>query len=287
MKRLLTITSILVLLILCHHRSNTVEDIQNEKKNEGSDTVSDTTVTAVYEAPDIIAPDKTGSEADRKIIKTANIKLELRDLETFNTHIRKTIQQFGGYIASEQQANTDDQLENTITVKIPSDRFETFINSLKGSDIKVIERSITSEDVSAEFIDSKSRMEARKQVRQRYFELLRDAKKMSDVLSIQNEINSTQEEIEAATGRMKYLSAQSAFSTVHLTYVQYVTAKLPQSDSYFTKLMQAFANGFEVIGSVLLVFVSLWPLLIVAIIAWLLAKRTKIFSVKAQNKTRS
>jgi hypothetical protein len=52
-------------------------------------------------------------------------------------------------------------------------------------------------------------MEARKKVRDRYIELLKQAKNMSEVLQVQNEINNTQVEVEGAAGRI-------ACSVIHL-----------------------------------------------------------------------
>ena len=49
---------------------------------------------------------------------------------------------------------------------------------------KINEKQITSEDVSAEYVDSRSRLEAKKQVRFRYLELLKGAKNMSDITEV-------------------------------------------------------------------------------------------------------
>jgi len=45
---------------------------------------------------------------------------------------------------------------------------------------------------------------------------------MKEILEVQSEINSIQEEIESAEGRINYLSHSAAFSTIHLKYVQYI-----------------------------------------------------------------
>ena len=79
------------------------------------------------------------------------------------------------------------------------------------------EKKITSEDVTTEVIDTRSRLEAKKQVRLRYLDLLKQAKNMEEILSVQSEINGIQEQIESAAGRMEYLQHSSSFSTIHLT----------------------------------------------------------------------
>jgi hypothetical protein len=45
---------------------------------------------------------------------------------------------------------------------------------------------------------------------------------MKEILQVQQEINSIQEQMESASGRINYLSHQSAYSTIHLQYFQYL-----------------------------------------------------------------
>jgi hypothetical protein len=291
MKTLLICMAISMVIFSCKNETEKTQGIvindlamsetrQEEKNKIKEDEISDTTATAQFAPPRIIA-DKVALDLDRKIVKTADIRLELEKFEDFNKSIRKAIKQYGGYIANEQQQNTDYQLQSIISIKVPVSRFEDMVNSFGGEGIKVLELSISTEDVSDAYVDSKSRMEARKQVRARYIELLKDARKMSDVLSIQNEINSTQEEIEAAAGRMQLLQNQSAYSTINLTYFQYLNGKLPEQPNFFTKVSEAFSNGFHVVGSVVLVFISLWPLVIVGFVIYMIARRYKPAKVKS------
>ena len=94
------------------------------------------------------------------------------------------------------------------------------MNGLSASEIKLVERKIVSQDVTGEMIDIKSRQEAKKQMRLKYLEFLKESKNMEEVLKVQNEINGIQEDIEAATIRVKYLSHHDACSTINLTFYQ-------------------------------------------------------------------
>lgn len=215
---------------------------------------------------------------DKKIIKTANITLELKDYKGYSTSIHAKIKSFGAYIAQEQQSETDDQIVNSLTIKVPVDQFDELVNALPGEGIRIIEKNISTEDVTGEVIDTKARLEAKKQVRERYLELLKQAKNMEEILQVQNEINSIQEDIESAAGRINYLVHASAYSTVNLKYYQYLNG-LTQKDlepGFFSKLSEAFKNGTSVITSLVLFFISIWPLMIVAITAVFYFKRIRI-----------
>lgn len=212
---------------------------------------------------------------NKKIIKTGSLNVEVKEYEKFNQLVHTAANKFGGYIADEQQTETDYKIENTITIKVPVDQFQSAVDYLTNGDGKMNEKKISSEDVTTQYVDTKSRLEAKKQVRLRYLDLLKQAKNMEEILQVQNEINEIQEEIESAAGRINYLSNASAMSTIHLTFYQVLnaTAADPDNRSLWEKVKTAFLTGWNGVGDVLIGLVYIWPLLIiVAVIAWWLKR---------------
>ena len=218
------------------------------------------------------APVKTASNADwdKKIIKTANLRLEVKDFKKYNENVHKTVKQFGAYIAQEEQNLSDEKSETVISIKVPVDQFETMMNQLPGADVKVLERKITTEDVTGEVVDTRSRLEAKKQMRLKYLEFLKQSKNMEEVLQVQNEINSIQEEIESAAGRVEFLSHQSAYSTIHLSFYQPMSGYKPDpgSPSFFTRVTGAFRTGASWIADLFVGLVSVWPLLLIVLMIY-------------------
>jgi hypothetical protein len=53
-----------------------------------------------------------------------------------------------------------------MVIKVPVDQFENLMNSFSGEGIKVIEKKISSDDVTGEMVDTKSRIETKRQVRE-------------------------------------------------------------------------------------------------------------------------
>ncbi len=212
---------------------------------------------------------------NKKIIKTAALNVEVKDYQKFNQLAHSSANQFGGYIADEQQTETEYKIENIITVKIPVDQFQSAVDFLTTGDGKINEKKISSEDVTTQYVDTKSRLEAKKQVRLRYLDLLKQAKNMEEILQVQNEINDIQEEIESAAGRINYLSNASAMSTINLTFYQVLNASAKDADhiSFWTKTKTAFASGWNGLGDVLVGIVYIWPLLIGIVLAVFLIKR--------------
>src|SRR5689334_9909029 len=172
------------------------------------------------------------------------------------------VKRYGAYIAGEQQTESDTRIENSLTIKVPVALFEDLMNSIGGDGTKVLEKTISTEDVTGEVVDTKSRIEAKKQVRDKYMELLKQAKTMKDILAVQEEINNIQEDLEAASGRVAYLSHSAAYSTINLTYYQYLNGNSADTAEppFLTKVKEAFATGGTIITNILLFLISVWPL---------------------------
>ena len=198
--------------------------------------------TSVSKAP---VPVQTAADWDKKIIKTATLKLEVKDFNGYAANIYKTVKQFGGYIAEETQNSSDEKFESMLTIKVPVVQFELMMNQLPGEDVKVVERKITTEDVTGEMVDVKGRLEAKKQMRQRYFDFFKQAKNMQEVLQVQAEIDELQESMESAAGRVNYLTHQSAMSTIHLTFYQPLEGFRNGGNkiSYLSQIGDAFLTG--------------------------------------------
>ena len=221
---------------------------------------------------------------DKKIIKTADLKVEVKDFKSYTDRVHQAVKQFGGYIAQEEQHLSDEKSENVISIKVPVAQFEDMMNQLPGGDVKVMERKITSEDVTGEVVDTRSRLEAKKQMRLKYLDFLKQSKNMEEVLQVQNEINGIQEEIESASGRVGYLTHQAAFSTINLTFYQPMAGYKPTTDapSFGTRIAAAFKSGAGWVGELFVGLISIWPLLLVITVLVALWKKMRSPKVTAQ-----
>ena len=248
----------------------------------------------------IIATDSTGkintqvlqgttgqnSDWDKKIIKTAFLKLEVKDFKAYTQIVHNAAKQYGGYVANEEQNESEGKIESTISIKVPVEQFESIMTQLPTSAEKIVEKKITTEDVTGEVVDTKSRLQAKEQMRLKYLEFLKQAKNMEDVLKVQSEINDIQEEIESASGRVNYLSHQSAYSTINLTFYQPLAGYNPGNDNpgFLTKLISAFKSGFNFLAEIFIGAVSIWPLFLLVIIAWIFYKRHSLVLISAKQK---
>ena len=112
----------------------------------------------------------------------------------------------------------------------------------------------------------------------KYLELLKQAKNMNEILQVQNEINSIQEDIEAANSRVTYLQHASAYSTINLTYYHFINGSTPKDEKpdFFTKMSKAFSIGTSFVSNLALFLNSIWPLMLSGIGVMIYLKKIKL-----------
>lgn len=215
---------------------------------------------------------------DKKIIKTAVLNVEAKNYKTFNDLVHDQVKQAGGYVAGEEQTKSDYKIENVVTIKVPVDQFDNLVRSVTSTkDENVVSQKVTSQDVTGEVVDTRSRTEAKRQVRLRYLDLLKQAKNMEEILKVQQEINNIQVEIEAGSGRVGYLTHAAAYSTIELTFYQVLNAQAeqPEKPGFGIRVLNALGNGLNWVGEMLVVLLTLWPLWLCAGGVWWVIKKYK------------
>ena len=259
-------------------QSDQRDDLQKKESRQEEDDTSRTTFQTTSAAGTI--------DWDKKIIKTGSLTLEVKDFKKYSEVLSGAVKQYGGYIANEEQNQSEEKLESLLSIKVPVEKFDDLMNQLPDGAEKMIGKKISTDDVTGEMVDVKSRLQAKEQMRLKYLEFLKKSKNMDDVLKVQAEINDIQESIEAASGRMNYLKHQSAYSTINLIYFQPKPGYQPTNDhpGFFTRIIAAFKSGYDFLAEILIGIISIWPLILLVTIGVVMFKRISMKGVIAKQK---
>lgn len=292
--------ALFIFIFSCNKSVNSDSKLESKDLELGAPMENNkATSNEVTSTMNIMLPDSTAASSqiilqgasqnpgwDKKIIKTAFLKLEVKDFKLYNDIVHKAAKQYGGYIANEEQNQSEGIIESTISIKVPVAQFEPIMLQLPTTAEKIVEKKITTDDVTGEIVDTKSRLHAKEQMRLKYLEFLKQAKNMEDVLKVQSEINNIQEEMESASGRINYLSHQSSYSTINLTFFQPLAGYKPANDNpgFLTRAAESFKNGFNFIGELFIGFISIWPLILLGLITWVYLKKRAFALTAAKQK---
>jgi len=243
-------------ILSCEHRSELLLD---------SEAANDVMLSVEYSQPN-----EKQTKVQSSIIKTANYRFQVENVDTSTKNIESIVKQYGGAVSDMNLITISSEVSNTFTIRVPSQNFEQLMNALGADALFTNFKRISTEDVSEEFVDIESRLKTKKEVRDRYVDILKNkAKTVTDVLKAEEQIRILQEEIEAKEGRLRYLQSKVSFSTIHLEIYQRVTfQETPDvfEKPYVVKAKQGFFNGWSIIVGLSLFLVNIWPLLFLGIV---------------------
>lgn len=195
---------------------------------------------------------------ERMLIKDANISFETKNIEETRQQIVDAINKNNGYLSNEDASVYSQQNHYTMTIRIPSTKFETFLSEATKGVRNFDNKNISAKDVTQEFIDVEARLKTRKELESRYLDLLKKASSITDMLEIERQINTLRSEIESVEGRLKYLKNQVSYSTVTISFY----TKVPNSSSFAYRFGNSFGEGWDSFISFIIGLVEIWPFLI-------------------------
>lgn len=212
----------------------------------------------------------------QKIIKEAFLKFETDDLENTYNQIKTAIAANKASVQNDSQEKDYGTITRRLTIRIPSQNFDPFLESISKGVSYFDEKNISSQNVTEEYIDLTSRLNTKRKLEERYIEILKKATKVSEILEIEKQISAIREEIEAKQGQLKYLESRVSESTVTIEFYKTIAQKEGVKISYGSKIWNSIQSGFFSLSDFLLSLISVWPFIIlICVLAYFIRKRFK------------
>ncbi len=271
--KILTVLLLVGLLLSCNQKKYKENvSIDGVAVSESYGAVEDTK-TPVLESTTV----KNDISQKLKIIKSAHVRYKVNMVKNATGQINRMLQQFNGYISDQRFQNTVYQIENRFTIKVPEQHFDVLMDSLVQVAEFVDYENITTQDITEEYIDLKSRLKTKLEVKQRYETILRQrAKTVKDILATEERLGVIQEEIEATQGRLNYLTNKVSYSTIQVDLYETVDYKeTPESytRTFFSKTKEGFSFGWKLIESIVLGIIYIWPLILMGVLLFFIIRK--------------
>ncbi len=210
--------------------------------------------------------------SDRKIIREATIRFQVKDLNESSAKIEGLLEKYGATITNSQNYNQEESIEASYTIKIAPEKLDGLLKAIQAESIFLDNKTVTADDVTLQYVDVEARIKAKQAVQQEYLELLTKTSKVSEILAIEAELQKVQEELESVQAQMKALQQQTTFSTINLAMYQLVPASYSDRTNFSTRVTSALNGGWHLFKDLLVGVVYLWPILIITIVALFLIR---------------
>ena len=219
----------------------------------------------------------TSSPGDR-IVRKGTMRLQV-DEDGFDAAFDRVVSaagRLGGTVLS-SDATSDDEgsTSGAVTVRVPAEDFDALLTATAEIG-EVRERSVTSEDVSAEFVDLEARLRHNEAQERFYLSLLEQADGVEDAIAVQQRVEGIQQTIEQIKGRLSFLEERTSFSrlTVELfesgAAFQTASGERPTFAHYLDTARDALVT---VVGGALVVATVALPFVVVGVVLLLLFRR--------------
>ena len=175
---------------------------------------------ALNEAPSSIADNGT-----RLVIRNADMALVVKDPKASMASISKLAETMGGFVVSSNLyqsyygPNNTEVPEATITIRVPVEKLDEALATIKKDAVDVNYENVTGQDVTSEYVDLQSRLTAKQAAEKKLLEILDKAEKSEDVLAIYVQVQSVQTDIEVLKGQIKYYEESASLSAISVRLI--------------------------------------------------------------------
>lgn len=209
----------------------------------------------------------------QKIIKDGSMTVKSQNISDSKKRIDQLLRKLNAYYEGEDLQNNEQSVAYNLKIRIPSASFEQLIAAMENGEDKIEAKNLQARDVTEEYVDIETRLATKRQYLLRYKQILARAATVKDILAIEENIRTLEEEIDSQQGRLKYLADQVAFSTLNISLYQEKEYLAQPKNGFLTRTKVALNDGWQSIVGFVLWAVSIWPYLIVVFGLYFVGKR--------------
>ena len=171
---------------------------------------------------DVDKEGSTAEAAERKIIRNADITIEVPSTTDAQHRITSIAEAHSGFIVTSEakQRESNDPAQRTLDIKLvvrlPSNQFGSAFDEIRKLAGNTPEEQVNSQDVTEDFIDLEARIKTQKALEAQFLEIMRGANKIADALEVQRQLAEVRTDIEKLEGRKRFLENRSSLSTINV-----------------------------------------------------------------------
>ena len=228
---------------------------------------------------------------DAKVIRNGRIdvRIPIGTFDAKSSQVRAIASELGGYVSSGEsyveQYEDGRYAVGWVTLRIPSDRFEDAVDRVERLGDRV-SSSLSSQDVTEEYVDLEGRLNYWEQQEEFYSKLLDEAERIDDLVTIQSRMQDVLLNIEQIEGRLRYLDGKTSFATLTIGLTEVPDILEPPDEGELNPIQEAFEQAGDVllatVGFLIIAAAVAIPIALLVLFAWLVFK---LFTPKRKERS--
>lgn len=232
------------------------------------------------------------NSASRKVIRTADFRCRVNDVFTASTSLENTVKSVGGIIEESRMNNengytqslyhTPDSLKQVhtytttshLTLRVPAASLDSVVKAIPELATFIEYRNLAQEDVTLKYLSNSLKNEPSGRTQK----ALDVAQKTEDVIAADDYL--TQKHANTVDRQINNLAMldKANYATIKVEFFQperintqvVINPDFYAKPSFGVQFLLALNNGWQLLRDIFIAFLSIWPLLILAIVGWVL-----------------
>lgn len=226
----------------------------------------------------------------QKLVKKVLIDIETLDYDGTVSTVKSRCSFYNGYI-QESVENGKNLYSNSlrtsvIIIRVPSEKLDSFLGDVEliGN---VLKTEVNTEDVTDEYFDIETRLEALNIKKTTYMALLEEAKEISEIVSLTEALSDVIYEIESLTTKLNKYDSLVNFSTVTIKIFEVKKIDSNIEKGFFNEIGETFISSIssliDLLRGLVVCVVAIIPFLFIPAIILVII----LICVKIKNKKKN
>lgn len=177
-----------------------------------------------------IGQEGISTSEDRLVIEESNLSLVVADVPKAADEAVSFAQREGGFLVSSTLEKPEESPLATVVVRVPAEKLQAAVEYFRSLAVEVVSETLVGRDVTKEFEDLDARIATLEGTIAQFEAIKAQATKISDLVSLTQQIISFQEQMDALKGQKKFIEDSAAFSkiTVYLATDEFALPYQPE-----------------------------------------------------------
>jgi hypothetical protein len=172
----------------------------------------------------------------RKLVRTVDLRLEVKDSAAVARQIETLVARLGGYVSASNAQRQGELLTYTLSVRVPVDRYDQALAGIRGYAVRIDREHSQVEDVTDQYVDLDARrhtLEATEtELRGLLAESRQRGRKVGEIMEVYQQLIEVRTQIEQIRGQMNTFDKAAALSTINVELVPTEAAKPVADDAW-------------------------------------------------------
>lgn len=215
----------------------------------------------------------SGLQTNRKVIQRARVIMETLTFDETVTAVKEKVYEEGGYFETMrvdgERMDRGERMQSRdayFVIRVPANRLEYFLTTFKKVG-NVIVNELNSDDVTDQYVDTESRLNALRVQEERLLTIMKEATEIEDIIALEQRLSDVRYEIEKYTGSLRKWDNLVDMATIELDLSEVREISEPEPETLWSRSVEGFIESTEgvldLLQNLVVFCVALVPYLVV------------------------